>query len=238
MAATPKINKGIVFFSLIVLSVLILMSPLFSVKTLTIEGNERFSDGEIMTMGDVYEQMNIFLFLYRNPAKTLRQNHYIKSAEASVSLPDAATIDLIERKICGYVPYLGSYLYIDQDGYVMDAQPQTDDPCPTVVGLDFSEFAIGSNLTVENPASFDVVTTMSKLLLKYEFLDQIREINITDPEDIHFYVNNVDVSFGTIAEADKKIRIVIEAVKNIPAEDKGIFHIEDVDMSPYFTYTL
>lgn len=63
---------------------------------------------------------NLLLFSKGRAEKTLEKSPYIASAKLSAKLPHTMKITIKERKARGYVPYMGSYLYIDEEGRVLE----------------------------------------------------------------------------------------------------------------------
>lgn len=231
-------GKTLIIVCLLFVAVLsLLASPLFSVDVITVTGNARFTESEILDIAGVKRGENIFLAEYRDAETRLLENTYIKFAEVTTTFPDKMDIEIVERKTCGYVPFMGTYLYIDQDGYVLENAATADGDCPIVTGLKFQSFSIAEQLETENKNSFDIVMLMSKLLINYDFIDSVKEMNISDPNDIRLFVDNIDISFGGIEDADKKVRTAIEIIKSIPEGDKGVLHLENPRETPYFTYT-
>ncbi len=77
--------------------------------------------------------------------KTLEKSPYIASAKISAKLPHTMRITIKERKARGYVPYMGSYLYIDEEGRVLEVAGICRDALPLVKGLKFDSFTEGGN---------------------------------------------------------------------------------------------
>ena len=50
--------------------------------------------------------------------------------------------------------------------------------------------------------------------------------------DIHLFINNVNVSFGSFSDLNKKISLLNEIIKHIPQEDKGFLHLENPSEVP------
>ena len=59
-------------------------------------------------------------------------------------------ISLTERKVRAYVPYMGSYLYIDEFGRVLEINSQMSSALPVVTGLKFDTFMLGEKINAEN----------------------------------------------------------------------------------------
>ena len=214
----------------------ILFSPLFAAKEIRVDGNVHFTPSEIAEKIGFATGDNIIFFGTGKAENVLEEEPYIADAKVSRKLPDVLVVSLTERKVRGYVPYMGSYLYIDEDGLVLDIQDAYYESLPEVKGLDFSYFVLGEVLPVENEAALVAVLQMSQMIKKYELLDIVVQMDVSDPEDIYLNVNKVSIHIGRMADSDQKIRIMAEIVKTIPAEDRGTLDLSDLTKPIVFQY--
>ena len=106
------------------------------------------------------------------------------------------------------MPYMGSYLYINDYGRILDTQKTFKKQLPVVEGLKFNQFTLGEVLQVDNPSAFDTVVQLSKLFEKDQLLNTIVRVDVSDENDIHFYVGKIDVEFGSFDDANKKIAYI------------------------------
>ena len=100
---------------------------------------------------------------------------------------------------------------------------------PVVKGLAFGSFTLGEVIPVENPEALDVVLNISQLMEKYELLDLVVEIDVSNPKSIYAYVNQVQIILGDMENGDTKIRYMAEVMKTIPKEDRGTLDLSELD---------
>lgn len=224
--------------ALIALLVMLLMlCPWFNITTKTVTGIDDVSKEEIISKAGLEGgEINLFAFNGIKAKKELMKIPYIKDVKITRKLPNTIIISVTQRQIRGYVPYLKNYLYIDDDGVVLDVKDSYTKPCPVVVGLDFNTFSLGDPLVVKNTKSFNTIVELSKLMTKYNLLEDVIRVDVSDPEDIHLFINNVDVFFGDLTDSNRKIGYLNEIIKTIPAEDKGFLHLENTNIAPRFEY--
>lgn len=231
----PEKKKGIdqkVVISgvlIVVVFACVLFSPVFAVKEIKAEGARHFTTSELCDLIGLSNGDNLFLFSKSRAEKTLEESAYIADAKLSAQLPDTMVIQVKERKVRGYVPYMGSYLYIDEEGRVLEVQDAYHEALPLVKGLSFSSFTEGEIIPVENPEALDVVLRISQMMEKYELLDLVVEIDVSNPEDIYAYVNQVQIHLGNMENGDMKIKYMAEIMKTIPKEDRGILDLSALD---------
>lgn len=232
------IVKNIVYISILFVVIMgILLSPFFSISDVSIINNgERFTNTQIKNELSVSEGDNLIFFNKIKARKKLEENSYISSVTIEKKIPNALKVTVVERKVRGYVPYMGAYLYIDEEARVLETKKTYYEPLPEVVGLNFAGFVLGEVLDVENVNSLEVVLQMSQMIQKYELLAEVLKIDVSDVNDIHIYINNVDVTLGDMSEIDQKVRVIAEIIKTIPEEDRGTLDISDINKPYIFKY--
>ncbi|MBQ7758509.1 cell division protein FtsQ/DivIB [Anaerotignum sp.] len=214
---------------LVVVIACLLFSPIFSVKEIKAEGASHFTTSELSEMIGLSAGDHLFLFGKSKAEKILEESPYIADAKLSAKLPDTMVISVQERKVRGYVPYMGSYLYIDEEGRVLEVQEAYQEALPLVKGLQFSSFTEGEVIPVDNSEALNVVLQISQMMEKYEVLDLVVEIDVSNPEDIYAYVNQVQIHLGNMENGDMKIKYMAEIMKTIPKEDRGILDLSALD---------
>ena len=231
----PKPKKGVDQKMLIgigtglVVCIGLLLSPVFAMKNVAAEGVSHYNASQLCEMVGLSQGDNIFLFGKGKAAQTLEKDPYIADAKVSMRVPDTIVFEIKERKVRGYVPYMGSYLYIDEAGRVLDVQEACHEALPQVKGLVFGNFTLGEVIPVENTEALDVVLNISQLMEKYELLDLVVEIDVSNPENIYAYVNQVQIILGDMENGDTKIRYMAEIMKTIPEEDRGTLDLSELD---------
>ena len=214
----------------------LLFSPLFSAKEVLLEGCEHYTTSEITQQIGFQTGDNIIFYNTSKAERLLEEDPYIAEAKLSRRLPDKLVISITERKVRGYVPYMGSYLYIDEEGRVLDTQEAYFDSLPEVKGLQFSYFKLGEVLPVENEEALLAVLQMSQMMKKYELLDVVVEMDVSDPKDIYLNANQVSIHIGQMSDGDQKIRIMAEIMKTIPEGDRGTLDLSDLNKPIVFKY--
>lgn len=232
----------VIFFFLVIAA---LISPMFQIEEIQITGNEQLNNEQIFDLGGIGGNdenaknvggvgSNIFLFNSGRAKSNLYTSNYIKRVKITKRLPSTIVINIEERKVRGYVPFMNRYLYIDMDGRVIDIQPEKAKQHPVIIGLKFDSFSMGDILTVNNGYSLDYVVQISKLIDAYDLNDVMLRLDVSDKDNIHLYVNKIDVLFGTIDDAYKKVATLNEVLKQIDTNEAGTLDISDTDNNPSF----
>ena len=221
---------------LIFIVMLLMLSPWLNIKNIEINGLETLEKADIIRQIKLDKTTNILSFNNFIVKRRLKNNYYIESVKLTKKLPDTVTIDITERQIVGYVPYINDYMYIDESGMVVDIKSSYTEPLPIIYGLNFDSFTIGKKLKTDNDEAFSIVMEITNAIKDKEDLKQILKIDISNLEDIHLYMENLDIILGNREGLNIKINTLNEIVKNFKKEKKGFLYIDDINKPPIFKY--
>lgn len=232
-----KRKKIIILICAVIFLILIFMlSPVFKIQNVEINDLKYLSPSSVMTdIGLEGEKGNIFIFSKSKAKKILEANSYVESADIKMKLPNTLVVDITERVVTGYVPYMNKYLYIDFEGRVLDVRGEMKENLPVILGLEFENFTLDKILEVENKESFDTLIELSKLVKKYNLSENVFKLDVSDVKDIRMYVKNVQVIFGDFSNAGKKLATLSEISKTFTDDNVGFLDISDMEKTPFFT---
>lgn len=224
-----KNNSGaaiLALLSLVAIAIIITMFlPVFNIAEIRVTGNENLTAEQVKNMLTIKEKDNIFFFNGKRNEKNILNNHFVKSADVNRIFPHTVEVTINEYKLRGYVPYSGSYLYIDGDGRVLDMQKNISKSLPVVEGLKFDNVTVGEILQVDNPSTFETMVELSKMFEKYNLLSDVIRVDITDVSNIHLYTGNIDISFGSFDDANRKLMMLIEVLKDFDTSMPGTINL-------------
>ncbi|MCL2618148.1 MAG: cell division protein FtsQ/DivIB [Defluviitaleaceae bacterium] len=216
--------------------VLMLLSPIFSVAEVTLVGNERIAREYILRELGLHRPSAVNIFLYNSRAAISRlDNHYIESLEIDkYFLARRITVSLVERRLAGFVEFSpGQYLFIDENGLVLETSTVLADRLPIVVGLDFSGFTVGARLGVSDERVFENLVAVSRLLSRHGLESDVVRLDLNDSSNIRLFIGDLDVSLGDTADGDLKIAILIEILEHLDGENvRGSLDISDITRNP------
>lgn len=197
----------VLLFIICIFSAFFLSSSFFQIKYLVVNGNNSVTREEIIKLSAIYYGENIFRINKRNSMKSIFQNPYVKMIKINRVLPDKVVIDIIERDIMAYVPYVGSYLNIDEEGMILEINPAMKRAdLPVVKGLKFETFKVGEFLSVENEEQFSTTTQIIKVIKNAGMLDIVSEIDISDLTNIRLKIKEgIKANLGSADNMEYKI---------------------------------
>ena len=221
-----KLKKKLYITILFVLAAgIIMIMPVWNVTQIEIENNNLYSDQEIIDTC-MLKNKHILSTSFKEAKAKLLNLAYIKDASVKYMFPGKVVIALVEREALGYVPFMGTYLCLDEMGQVIEQTSNDRVALPIIQGLEFAEFKIGDTLPVQNEDNFLSSVEIINVLKKYNYEAKVKSIDVYNVEQIHLYVNNLDVIIGNIGDFDKKLQWLIEAHE---IYDMGILDLSNIN---------
>ena len=208
---------------LLIFSVL-LGAGIFRVKQVDVVGNSFYSKEEITQLVLGKQRNSLYLtFLYRYLDG--KEIPFVDKVELTMLAPDHIRIRVYEKTMIGYVRYMGSNLYFDKDGTVVESSNEVLEGIPCIKGLKFDTLALNQPLNVANDQEFDVLLSMTQMMKKYELSpDEITLKN--DSSQIVLTFQNVRVNLGSGDHMDEKaarIKTLLPDLENL----SGVLHMEE-----------
>ena len=189
-----------------------------------VDGNVHYTDEEIcnIVLGEKQRANSIFLMLkYRN--RSITDIPFVERIDVSVTDRHNVLVNVYEKALAGYVSYLGTYLYFDKDGIVVENSNVLTPTIPEVSGLKYNHFVLHEPLPVENKDIFQKVLNMTNLLQKHGITASKIQFDQSLAMTLHF--DNVRVLLGDESEIDEKIMRLAAILPSLQGKS-GVLHME------------
>ncbi|MCR5004369.1 MAG: FtsQ-type POTRA domain-containing protein [Clostridiales bacterium] len=232
----PRRKWPMVVGGILLIFVILLLTGFFDVEHPTIEGNERVTDEIVMENLDMHEDMNLIWYALTHYNTKFELDPLILSAEVFIKWPHNILVKIVEKKVMGYLPYMGMYLCIDTTGSVLDSVHEIDEDTPMLTGIQVQSFSLGEAIDTEDTERFTIMLDCLNVLEKYELLAMTDEISVARAEDVHWRIDGLDVSIGTTTDLDRKAAALKEILKDTN-HGSGILHLEDLNNQIYIENT-
>ena len=222
---------------MIFVCILVAFSPFFHFATITVTGNQQIEDSEILSRAGLDSPTNFFLFRPRQARESVMGNHYIDQVSFRRTFPDTLEVTVKERFLSGYIEYLeGMFLYIDENGRVLEVRSYMAEKLPVITGLCFSSVHLGKILEVDNPEAFSTVVTLARLLNRHELAGTVSQIDVSDPDNTRLRLYNIEVYLGDTSGAHEKILTLREIVNVWPVvrDARGFLDLRELDSAYIF----
>lgn len=180
-----KIIKTIGIIILILgLSVVLLSSSLFNIKNIEVSGNKKLSEEKIISLSSLELYTNIFKFRKSEIKENLRENAYVQDAKITRKYPNTVNIEIVEREARYMLQFADSYVYINNQGYMLDISNEKLD-IPIIVGFttDLSNIKAGNRINVDDLKKMNNVIKIYDSAKANELSELITKIDISDSKN-------------------------------------------------------
>lgn len=217
------IIKLILLLAVIVgLIIYLMLSPIFNIKNINVEGNASISSEQIISLSKVQKETNLFKVSNKDTTASIKENPYVKSVEIRRTLPDTITFVITERIPTYMLEYGGSYAYIDNQGYILEISANTKEGLAKIVGYETvqDEIVPGNRLCENDLENLNTVLRITASAKTNQFDSLITSINIEDSNNYTLYLDTEQktVYLGDCTNLDTRMLYV----KAILDKEKGI----------------
>ena len=201
----------------------------FRITSVMVEGNIHYSTDQItdMVMNSDFSNNSVFLSMqYHN--KSITDVPFVERIDVSVVDRQTVKITGYEKALAGYVQYLGSYMYFDKDGIVVESSNVLTPGIPEVSGLKFNHVVLHEVLPVENEEIFQEILNITNLLNKHGL--SATKIQFDSLYDVSLHFGKVRVIMGEDADMDQIIMHLTGILPHLEGKS-GVLHMENFSES-------
>ena len=202
-------------------SIYVALSPLFNIKEINVTGNSKLSKEEIISLSELKTDENTFKVSKKNIKNKVKANAYIENVKIRRKLPDKVEIIVVERVATYMIPFANSYIYINNQGYMLEITSQKAE-MPAIVGISTPEEELheGQRLISEDLVKLGEVLQIMESANANELVDLITKIDISNRQD---YILTLEkekkaIHLGDVSNLSTKMAYV----KKILNDEKGV----------------
>lgn len=239
----PKIIVLLVI--ILVIASIVFLSSMFKVNK--IEINVKYENGqvensklnieELQTLSGVTVGQNMFEKSKQEITDALKKNSYVDKVEIKRKLSGVLCIEVIEREPKYLINYAGSYIYIDDQGYVLEVNPEALN-LPVLLGVstDFTSLAVGvetekiSRLDSKDLDKLSMVNDIMNVSKNNDIEGLISRIDITNDDDYIVYLDSESkvVYLGDCSDLNTRILYMKSIVRQESGNKGEIFINKDL----------
>ena len=208
--------------SLVVLitAFIISLTGIFTVDSIEVEGNSRYTAEEIINIGHAVPGRNIIYSLNKTEIiEYLENNPYIKSADVRRRFPSTLVIRVNERTERLAVKYDDGYLVLDEEGILL--RKSGNEPKITIVdGIVINKIKLGEKIGTKDNEHFKKILEMLRIMSDSDMY--FVRLDMSDEDKIKAYIYKtliVKTDYDTLKEnlTNGRLHKVVESLF-----DKGI----------------
>lgn len=239
---TKKIASYIFLVILVITGIILfLLSPIFNISKIEVNGNEQISSDEIISLSGIQKGSNLFSTSKKQLSDKIKENPYIGTVTITRKLPMTLSISVKERKVEFLLEYGNSYAYIDEKGFILEISSKNIQDKQKIRGYSTPEDQIkpGNRLCEEDLKSLDEIYTILDTSYNYSLQQCITSINISDKSNYVLYLESErkTVELGNADNLDIKM-LYLQSILEKDKDKEGIvfLNVDFKNKNPYGRY--
>jgi len=221
-------------------AVLIMFSPIFYLNEIIISGENTVASTDIRERLGADSTTNLLFFNINAARSRIMGNLYISDVTFTRDMVGRRLyVHVRERRLAAYVEHTpGRFLYIDEEGRVLEVRDFTTQPLPTVKGLNFTRFALGEILEVPDTTAFNIVTLYAQLIYRHGLYDRVTYINVSDTVNTRILIGYIEFNVGGIRDADLKVRTMVGILDAMPEAELARGFVDLREIKPEYIFEI
>lgn len=198
-----------------------------TIETVKITGNSFYTEDEIRNiLFDSKAENNIIKCYFNNRFGEHKEIPFVERYQIEITGWHQVEVIVYEKNIIGYINYMGSYLYFDRDGTVVESSSELLDGICQVRGLSFSRIVLYEPIETTVEELFDQVLLMTQLFEKYEM--DVETIDFDENSRVQISVGSIKVELGAAENLDLKISELHDILPQLKGM-KGTLYLDDIE---------
>lgn len=223
-----KHRVGLIFIILLLVLVIagVIAIESSTIKTVTVTGNSFYTEDEIkeFLFDSTVENNTIKCYLDNRLGKN-KEIPFIERYQIEVVNNHEVEVIVYEKNIVGYVHYMGSYMYFDRDGIVVESSSEKLKGICEVKGIRFSQIVLYGQIQTEVKGLFDQVLLMTQLFEKYKM--DIERINFNKSSEVSVKIGDIKVKLGKAEDMDLKVSELNDILPQLKGM-KGTLYLDNI----------
>lgn len=227
-----KLNSKKIIISIIILlfialggTIYYLTTPVFNIANIEVYGNEKNSTETYISLSKInLGTTNIFAITNNSVGKNIKENSYVKEVEMKRKLPNTIQLYITERKVAYQIEYTGKYIYIDDQGYILEISEDKKD-VPVIKGLSTIKENIGQRLIEEDLIKLNVVAKFINYCKYNTIENKLTDIDVTDDTNyiMYFKEDKKTVYLGDASNLSERLSLLKTILNNEKNKEIEIF---------------
>ena len=181
----------------------------FRAEECTVKGNKAYTKEEVEALVFPEEtDRSLLMILYREKTGKHRKIPFVISYQVEITGIDSCRVIVYENKPIGYISYMGSCMYFDKDGMVIESSGEVLKGIPEVTGLRFGKIVLDRKLEVAGSAVFEKILNIASQLQSYGI--PLKTIHMDETGNVTVFLGNGDlrVKLGNDDAFPEKISLI------------------------------
>lgn len=212
----------------------------FEIQEIEVKGAETVSKDSIIALSGINKGDNIFKVSLGQAKQNLESDPLVEVVGISRAFPDKIKIEIKQRQPHGAIAYLGSYVIIDEKGFVVDVRDSLPvGQYPLVTGIDIEPSVKGKPLVGVQGGAKELMYQVLSALYDNKALQYVSEVSLADTNKIVMLSGEgLQIDIGRPTDLGKKAQWIACSVPELRSKGytSGILYVTGAN-SPIFSAT-
>ena len=197
------------------------------IDVISVEGSEFYSEEEIIDFIFETPAERNFLYAWLNDRIGEKKSiPFVAGYTLEFIGVHEVKITVYEKSVVGYIEYMGSNMYFDQDGTIVESSTEQREGVPLITGLDFDYIVLYKPLPVEDDTTFTQILNLTQLIARYQI--DVDRIYFDSRMNATLYIGGVRVLLGNNQNMEYKIAELSGMLPQLKGLS-GVLHLENYD---------
>ncbi len=210
---------------IVVAAIVAALTMFFRIDTIVVEGNERYTDEQIIEAAGVQKEQNLVLLNKYNVKQAIfDQLPYVETVVINRKYPDALILTVTECSASAALSGAGGTWLMSDEGKILERTAQIPEGCVSVTGSELVEPAVGTQAAFSEEDSYklDRLLTLLRAAEEKQLLGMIGSIDLGDGTAITLtYLDRFTVKMPWDADLAYKLENVRTVVDVLEANETG-----------------
>ena len=231
-----NIKKIVISFSIVLFialcgTIYYLTTPVFNIASIKVYGNEKNSvETYISLSGLNINETNILGFTNSSVEKRIKENPYVEDVRIEKKLPNTVELYITERTVDYQINYLNSYVYLNNQGYILEINEEEKDVL-IIDGLTSlsDNIKAGQRLPNEDLIKLDTILKVTNYLKYNSVESKLTKIDATDEESyvLEFAKEDKIAYIGNSSSITEKMTVVSKILETEAGKKGKIYANEE-----------
>ena len=227
-----SVSGAILTFAVVVIATVFLMSVFLRINDIRVEGNEHYTDEEIIKAIDIEQGDNLFFFdRFAAISRVFAKLPYVEEVSVTRQLPDRVVIRVEECRALAYIAVGDENWTIDHNCKVLGKATKSElGSLIRIEGIDPGTLLIGERLTTSdgNVEAVDFVSSVLHQVQGRNMSSFVKSMDFTDLIGMKLqYGSRFTVIVGGKSNVDHKFAMLESVLSQLKEGDIGIINVSD-----------
>lgn len=223
-------NIFLIALVIIVLLVVCLFTPVFSIKTIYVTGNEMLTDEQVIKASGIDVGENLFLANTKKAEKNIGSLGYIEDVSVNRKFWSDIHIKVRECTETAYIAFSGNYVGIDENAKVLSITKSAKlKPKKTVIsGFALKKAEKGEKAEAKDSKKDEILKEILSSLKDEKLISKTKKIDLSDKDKLKLVLSSdTSVILGSDDQINYKVKCLRAVLKELGEIRGGKINVTD-----------